>query len=403
MIEIVPTLGRWPRAPLGELCDIRGGFPAPQDDAAFEEGEIPFVRMKDVGRHHFTNNLCETDQSLNRAHFDEGRYQLTPRGSILMPRSGSVGLNHRAILTIDAVVVSHLCALVPTSDKVTTDFLYRFLCLADMRKLTKKTTGLDSIAFSDLRMVAIPLPPLAEQRRIAEVLDRAEALRAKRRAALAELDSLTQSLFLDLFGDPVWNEKGWPCHSLSEVAVFENGDRSSNYPSGDDIQTEGVLFLSTKNIVEDRLNLSSAVFITPEKFRSLSRGKAQRMDLIITLRGTLGSCCIFDCPHDTAFINAQMMIVRSRENVTPKFLHALLTSKQAQDRFARIGHGAAVPQLTATQLSKLPIPVPPIPLQREFARRVTAVEALKTAQRASLAELDALFATLQHRAFRGEL
>jgi type I restriction enzyme S subunit len=202
VIEIVPSLGRWPKATLGELCDIRGGFPAPQDDAAFKDGEIPFVRMKDVGRHHFTNNLLETEQSLNLIHFREGRYQLTPRGSILMPRSGSVALNHRAVLTVDAVIVSHLCALVPISDKVTTDFLYRFLCIADMRKLTKKTTGLDSIAFSDLRLVAVPLPPLVEQRRIAEVLDKAEALRAKRRAALDQLDSLTQSLFLDLFGDP---------------------------------------------------------------------------------------------------------------------------------------------------------------------------------------------------------
>ena len=151
MIELVPTPRHWPTALLGELCDIRGGFPAPQNDAAFEDGEIPFVRMKDVGRHHFTNNLCETEQALNRTHFDDGRYQLTPPGSILMPRSGSVALNHRAILTVYAVVVSHLCALVPTSDQITVDFLYRFLCLADMRKLTKKTTGLDSIAFSDLR------------------------------------------------------------------------------------------------------------------------------------------------------------------------------------------------------------------------------------------------------------
>ena len=236
MIEIVPTLGRWPRAPLGELCDIRGGFPAPQDDAAFEDGEIPFVRMKDVGRHHFTNNLCETEQSLNRVHFEGGRYQLTPRGSILMPRSGSVALNHRAVLTIDAVVVSHLCALVLTSDRITVDFLYRFLCLADMRKLTKKTTGLDSIAFSDLRLVAIPLPPLSEQRRIAGVLDQAEGLRAKRRAALAQLDYLTQSLFLDLFGDPASNPKGWPVRRLGELIIDgpQNGlyKPSTDYGSG---------------------------------------------------------------------------------------------------------------------------------------------------------------------------
>ena len=106
----------------------------------------------------------------------------------------------------------------------------------------------------------------------------------------------------------------------------------------------------------------------------------------------------------TACINAQMMIVRPQENVTrTRISHVLLTSKRAKIRFASIEHGAAVQQSLPRNLSKLAIPVPPIQLQREFARRVGAVEKLKTAQRASLAELDALFASLQHRAFRGEL
>ena len=82
-------------------------------------------------------------------------------------------------------------ALVPTSRIVSIDFLYRFFCQVDMRRLTKKTTGLDSIAFSDLRQVAVPVPSLAEQKRIGEVLDRAEALQAKRRGALDQLDTLT--------------------------------------------------------------------------------------------------------------------------------------------------------------------------------------------------------------------
>ena len=118
MIELFVQPSAFSRVELGEICEVRGGYPAPQTDSAFECGEIPFVRMKDVGRWHFTNNLCKTEQKLNMAHFSAGRYELTPKGSILMPRSGSVGLNHRAILTVDAVVVSHLCALLPKAEKV---------------------------------------------------------------------------------------------------------------------------------------------------------------------------------------------------------------------------------------------------------------------------------------------
>jgi type I restriction enzyme S subunit len=199
------------------------------------------------------------------------------------------------------------------------------------------------------------------------------------------------------------NPKDWKVRKLIEVSDFENGDRSSNYPSGDQIKEEGVLFLSTKNIVDNKLDLSSAVFITEEKFRSLSRGKARRHDLIITLRGTLGSCCVFDCEHERAFINAQMMIIRPQEAVLYKYLHALITLPQAKAHFMRIGFGAAVQQLTASQLAELVIPVPPLELQQKFAQEITAAEEMRRKLENSATEIADLFAAVQHRAFRGEL
>jgi type I restriction enzyme S subunit len=98
-----------------------------------------------------------------------------------------------------------------------------------------------------------------------------------------------------------------------------------------------------------------------------------------------------------------MMIIRPTAEGMYLYLYALLTSRQAKDRFEHMGYGAAVRQLSASQLSELPIPVPPPDLQREFASRIVVVEKLKAANRSSLAKLDALFSVLQHRAFRGEL
>jgi type I restriction enzyme, S subunit len=398
VIEIVPTLGRWPRVPLGDLCDIRGGFPAPQDDAAFEDGEIPFVRMKDVGRHHFTNNLCETDQSLNRAHFEKGRYQLTPRGSILIPRSGSVGLNHRAILTVDAVIVSHLCALVPTSKKVTTEFLYRFLCLADMRKLTKKTTGLDSIAFSDLRMVAIPLPPLAEQRQIAGVLDRAEALRAKRRSAFAQLDSLARSLFLDLFGDPATNPKGWPRKSICEIGKVITGNTPPRV--NPDYYGSAIEWIKSDNINTPHYYLTKADEGLSELGKAVARTVPAGSILVTCIAGSpecIGNAAMTD--REVAFnqqINAFVPVTGDAH-----FLYAqMIVGKRLIQEASTAGMKGMV---SKGRFEQIMLVLPPIELQREFAQRVGAVEKLKAAQRASLAELDALFATLEHRAFQGDL
>jgi type I restriction enzyme S subunit len=255
----------------------------------------------------------------------------------------------------------------------------------------------------DIGELAISLPPLTEQIRIAAILDQADVLRVKRREALAQLDSLAQSIFIEMFGDPVTNPKGWVTKKLKEVTAFENGDRSGNYPSGDDIKTEGVLFLSTKNITDGRLDLSNSVYIDEQKFASLSRGKARRYDLIITLRGTLGSCCIFDCAHEKGFINAQMMIIRPGAECHHTYLHSLITSRHAQERLASLSRGAAVPQLTATQLADFPIPVPPMSDQIAFAKCKDSLDKLKVVQESARMELDALFASLQHRAFRGEL
>ena len=285
-------------------------------------------------------------------------------------------------------------------------FLRHWLDGSEFRgQITKLVTGSAQQNFgpTHLKALRISVPPLEEQRRIAAILDQAETLRTQRRTALALLDSLTQSLFLDMFGDPVANPREFEIKPLADVTKFENGDRSSNYPSGDDLKTSGVLFLSTKNIVNNTLDLSQPQYITEEKFSSLSRGKALSGDLIITLRGTLGSCCIFDGGHKTAFINAQMMLIRPTVKVLSVYLHALLTSDNAKAHFDYIGRGAAVPQLTSAQLAELKVLVPPLPLQQTFATRIAAIEALKATHRRALAALDALFASLQQRAFAGAL
>jgi len=249
----------------------------------------------------------------------------------------------------------------------------------------------------------IPLPPLAEQQKIAAILDAADVLRQKDQQLIDHYTTLSQSLFLDMFGDPVTNPMGWDTMKLQHLAEFENGDRSSNYPSGDDIKQSGVLFLSTKNITDNKLDLTFTQFISNRKFTSLSRGKAIHGDLLITLRGTLGSCGIFNGIYDKAFINAQIMIIRVNENTSNIYLHSLITVERFNLMLQLIGRGAAVPQLTAAQLKGLDIPLPPITLQNQFAERIQHIEAQKQQAQASLEQSNNLFNSLLQKAFTGEL
>jgi type I restriction enzyme S subunit len=255
--------------------------------------------------------------------------------------------------------------------------------------------------------IEIPLPPLAEQRRIAEFLDKAEALRAKRRAALAQLDSLTQSLFLDLFGDPA--SKGWAMTDIAGVVNAANGGiRTGPFGSQllhSEFTAEGIAVLGIDNAVANEFRWGERRFISEVKYRQLKRYTVRPGDVLITIMGTCGRCAVVPDDIPTA-INTKHLccITLDSAKCLPIFLHAYFLRHPIALRYLRqTAKGAIMSGLNMGLIERMPVPLPPISLQHEFARRVAAVEKLKTAQRAALAELDALFASLQHRAFRGEL
>lgn len=251
----------------------------------------------------------------------------------------------------------------------------------------------------------IPLPPIQEQRRIAEVLDQAEALRAKRRAALAQLDSLTQSIFIDMFGDPTINPKQWPRKDLGSLVIegFQNGlyKPASKYGTGTPILRIDAFYDGAVTRLRSlkRLKVSSAELET----YGLCEG-----DVVINRVNSmeyLGKSAIIPALPEPVVFESNMMRFRvNRQIVLPSYVVAFL-----QSRFIKGQIGAAAKQavnqasINQKDVSGLRINVPPLPLQQTFAHRITAIEALKTTHRAALAELDALFASLQHRAFRGEL
>jgi type I restriction enzyme S subunit len=257
----------------------------------------------------------------------------------------------------------------------------------------------------DLARYMFPLPPLAEQRRIAEVLDRAEALRDKRRAALAQLDSLTQSLFLDLFGDPKSNLKAWPQKAMAELFATSPIFGTMIPPVA---EKRGWLSLRVGNIQDWSLDLSDQKYVELPS-ASRERHSVKDGDLLlaraIASQDHLGKCVIAHPNGEQWAFDSHLMRLRfDLKHTEPEFIRHLFMTPGGRSIFLRASRKSTVQfNINTKEMSALQIPVPPIELQREFARRVTAVEKLKTAQRASLAELDALFATLQHRAFRGEL
>jgi type I restriction enzyme S subunit len=331
-----------------------------------------------------------------------------------LSRDGDIVLGIRASIGEKVVADGEYClgrgvAGLRALDTLDSRFLWHWLTHSAPRLAAKaKGATFKQVNREDIGELEIDLPPLAEQRRIAEVLDRAEALRAKRRAALAELDSLTQSLFLDLFGDP-GTTKGWAMTDIAGVANSVTGSiRTGPFGSQllhSEFTDDGIAVLGIDNAVANEFRWSERRFISESKYRQLKRYTVHPGDVLITIMGTCGRCAVV--PDDIPLaINTKHLCCITLEltKCLPIFLHAyFLQHPIAQKYLNQTAKGAIMSGLNMGLIKGMPVPLPPISLQREFARRVQAVEKLKTAQRASLAELDALFASLQHRAFRGEL
>jgi len=265
-----------------------------------------------------------------------------------------------------------------------------------------------NISSEELSNFEVPLVPFSEQRRIAAILDQAEALRAKRRYALAKLDTLTQSLFLDLFGNPVANPKGWRRMPFAELLMGIDSGWSPICLDRPAVGDEwGVLKLGAVTWCEYNPAENKALPPNLEPDPSL---EVKSGDLLFTRKNTYelvaASALVRETPPRLLMSDLIFRLrLRPDAPVHSCFLHQLLISPTKRREIQKLAGGSAgsMPNISKGRLQAALIEVPPLPLQHEFAMQVAAVERLKTSQRASLAKLDALFASLQHRAFRGEL
>ncbi len=268
--------------------------------------------------------------------------------------------------------------------------------------------NINNLRNEDLDNLEIPLPPLADQRRIAGVLDKAEALRARRRAALAKIDILPQAIFLELFGDPASNSKRWPVLNVSDYVAKFQGGKSIEAESG-----EGVI---TRNRVLKVSAVTGMRFLpaeskpVPDNYEPPNEHFVRSDDLLFSRANTtelVGAVAyVQNAPSNLLLPDKLWRFVwRDPANIDPLFIWSLFQTRHMRYEIGRRATGTSGSMKNISQEKVLAIPtiLPPIELQRVFARRVEAVEKLKSAQRASLAKLDALFASLQHRAFRGEL
>jgi len=261
-------------------------------------------------------------------------------------------------------------------------------------------TTVPALRKSDLEKLPTPCPPLPEQRRIAAILDKADALRTKRREALTQLDRLAQSIFVEMFGDPVTNPKGW--RRLQLGAVFGIARGGSPRPIDDYITdaADGVNWV----MIGDTEQGGKYIWVTKKKIRpeGVKRSRLVKSgDFLLTNSMSFGRPYILKtngCIHDGWLVLSPQI-----PEFNADYFYTLLGSQAVFTEFSRRAAGATVKNLNIELVSSVEVAVPPLDEQQKFAKAVAAIEAVKSSGEISASRLESLFASLQHRAFRGEL
>ncbi len=288
------------------------------------------------------------------------------------------------------------------------DYVAHYLRSAEFLKTAPVSTTpgqLPRIRSGEIARTAIPLPPLAEQRRIAVILNQADDLRRKRREASNRLSLLRKGVYRDNF-----QKKGgahWQKTELQFLALSDDDIKCGPFGTQlrqSEFQPSGVPLWGIKH-VNAGFKLPTVEFLSVAKATELASYDIRPGDIVMTRKGTVGNCAIYPSGFPKGVMHSDLLRLRvDKSKCDPFFVASQFQySHDVSTQLSCISGGAIMPGINVGRLKTLKIIAPPLELQRTYAASVAEIDKLKAAHRAHLEKLDVLFASLRHRAFRGEL
>jgi type I restriction enzyme S subunit len=369
------------------VCRFQNGGTPSKSIERYFTGDIPWITGADlIGPIALQARSFITEEAIASSATNQ-----VPAGTVLLVTRTSVG--KVAIAGMSLCFSQDITALTPDAKRLSAEYLVHFL-RTKQEHFTKHARGatIQGITREVVADLEIPLPPLEEQRRIAAILDQAETLRTQRRQALAHLDTLTQSLFLDMFGDPVVNPKGWPLGTLKSLGKVSTGGTPPSNLQG--MFHGAIPFLTPGDLESESLVKRTVTEAGAAEAVAVRAGAT----LVCCIGATIGKT---DIARQRSAFNQQLNAVDWNSSIDD--CYGLMALRALKPIIVSRGASTTMPILKKSSFEQLSICVPPLALQQTFATRIQAIDALKAAHRTALAQLDALFASLQQRAFTGVL
>ncbi|MBN45280.1 MULTISPECIES: restriction endonuclease subunit S [unclassified Methylophaga] len=298
----------------------------------------------------------------------------------------------------------NLLNLRPNSDFISSKFIYYFFNTPKFKgminKISNQSVNQASFSAGNLKKLQVPLPPLAEQKQIAAILDAADSLRQKDQQLVEHYTAFSQSLFLEMFGDPVTNPLDWNTKLLDEITDFiTSGSRGwAKYYSD-----TGDLFLRIQNVGENRLSLDEIAYVKAPNTTEAKRTTVKAGDILLSITADLGRTAVIPEGLPKAHINQHLAIIRLKSGFVPFYVSEYISSIGGRRQLNQSNKGGVKAGLNFNDIKALKIPIPPIELQNQFAERIAIIEKQKQQAQANLKKSEALFNSLLQRAFTGEL
>lgn len=373
------------RVELGAVAEFINGVAFKPED--WEDEGRPIIRIQ---------NLNDTAKPFNRTTRVLPERNLARRGDLLVSWSASLGVFEWS--GDEACVNQHIFKVIPNYAKVEHSYLRRAL-EASVGAMEAQVHGatMKHINRNEFLGITIPLPLLPEQRRIAAILDKADALRAKRRLAIAKLDQLLQSVFLEMFGDPVTNPKGWPMVSLTKVGQWVSGATPSkavpSYWDGD------IPWVSPKDMKVSRIR-DAQDHVSESAFSESNLKLIGPDHLLIVVRGMILAHSFPTAINMVPIaINQDMKAIRPKQGIDVVYLKAAVDALRQKilSIVSTAGHGTR--RLDTRDASEVLVPTPPISEQAKYRSVVERLTGMATQSNAQQERTNQMFASIQNRAF----
>jgi len=390
-----PRCWKWER--LTDLAELVTGHTPARNKPEYWNGGVSWINLNEIRE--LDGLVCEeTRLQISELGVANSSAVVHPVGTICMSRTASVGfvtqMGERMATSQD--FVNWICG-----SAVDPSFLMKAL-IASRPHLTATATGSThkTLYVRDAERLHVLLPPMKEQRRIAAVLDAAEALRVKRRQALSKLEDLIQAVFIDIFGDPV-SIRRWPIVSLASVC-HGKGEYGANVPAAK-FDGERPRYLRITDIRDDGSLIEAAV--APGGSERDWRSKHLQIgDVVFARSGSVGKSFLVRHEHEPlVFAGYLIRFSPDQTRVHPEYLYRYAQTQSFWAWVAGVATTVAQPNINARKYAALSLPLPPLDVQQRFVDVVDQIRQSRVALESHAEHLDDLFASLQQRAFRGEL